>query len=128
MSGCPMRGLGILLFSAYDFETDGFPDCRLGDGQGGQENNIGRYTKEDCLIAAREQYPNANGATMAADCSDKCWCYAEIGMKSWSGTSYQACMFYPGEYSSSPSHCRMRDESSMFSSPEFKNLIFLCSF
>ena len=122
--------LGIAqLFTYFAFSGTHKRDCQLGDGISDREEQLsGTFDKENCIIAVREQHPTANGATTEAHCTNECQCWAKFGMKSWSGTSYQACMFYPGEYSSSPSHCRMRDESSMFSSPEFKNLIFLCSF
>ena len=67
--------------------------CPLGDGIGGSETYIGTFTEEDCIVAVKEQYPSANGATMEAGCTDTCSCYAEFGMTGWSGTSYQSCMF-----------------------------------
>jgi len=42
----------------------------------------------------KEKYPMANGATMEAHCKlDKCKCWAEFGMKTWSGIKYQSCKF-----------------------------------
>ena len=35
----------------------------------------------------------ANGATMEAYCPNKCKCWAEFGMKTWSGIKYQSCKF-----------------------------------
>ena len=78
-------------FSAYK------TDCRVGDGIGGTETRLsGEFTKENCIIAVREQYPTANGATMDANCPSKCRCWAEFGMKNWIGSSYQSCMFIEG--------------------------------
>ena len=74
-----------LLFSA---------NCPLGDGVGGYEIYIyGQFTVEGCIVAVKEQYPSANGATMEAGCTDTCSCYAEFGMTDWSGSTWQSCMF-----------------------------------
>ena len=73
-------------------------DCRGGDGISGTETSLsGTFTKENCIIAVREQYPTANGATMDANCPSKCRCFAEFGMTHWSGSSFQSCMFIGGE-------------------------------
>ena len=72
----------------------------MGDGSGGSENYIGKYTKQNCITAVREKYPAANGATMEKNCPSTCRCYAEFGMTSWIGgsrSSYQSCMFIKGE-------------------------------
>ena len=69
----------------------------MGDGSGGSENYIGKYTKQNCITAVREKYPAANGATMTRNCPTPttCDCFAEFGMTSWSGGSrspYQSCI------------------------------------
>ena len=70
-------------------------NCALGDGYGGSEAGLnGQFTFEGCIVAVKEQYPSANGATMyPPDCTYACSCWAEFGMTGWSGTSYQSCMF-----------------------------------
>ena len=69
--------------------------CPLGDGIGGTEISLGgTFTEEDCIAAVKEQYPSANGATMAANCPNTCSCYAEFGMTGWNTDTYwQSCMF-----------------------------------
>ena len=81
----------IFAFSGYT------TDCRIGDGYGSSEKWVGHYTKENCITAVREKYPTANGATMHANCPSTCGCWAEFGMKSWGGSSYQSCMFIEGQ-------------------------------
>ena len=80
----------FIAFSAVNF------NCKIGDGNGHTEYKLsGSYTKEGCITAVKAQYPNANGATMDANCPSTCRCYAEIGMTGWSGsggTNYQSCM------------------------------------
>ena len=72
--------------------------CQIGEGVGGTEVQLsGEFTKENCIIAVKEQYPTANGATMDAVCPSECRCWAEFGMESWSGSSYTSCMFIQGE-------------------------------
>ena len=73
--------------------------CKIGDGVGDSEVQLsGKFTKENCIIAVREQYPSANGATYKANCPSECKCYAEFGMTTWSSSSdWQSCMFSEGE-------------------------------
>ena len=74
-------------FSAYT--------CKIGDGNGSSEEVLsGKYTKENCITAVREQHPTANGATMKENCPSTCACFAEFGMIGWKElSSYQSCMF-----------------------------------
>ena len=74
----------FIAFSAYT--------CKIGDGNGHRELKLsGRYTKENCITAVREQHPTANGATMDAGFK----CYAEFEMTGWNSLSgYQSCMFF----------------------------------
>ena len=73
--------------------------CKIGDGVGDSEVKLsGKFTKENCILAIKEQYPTANGATMDADCPSECNCYAEFGMASWNDSKkYTSCIFIPGE-------------------------------
>ena len=69
-------------------------DCRVGDGKSESEIKLsGIFTKENCITAVKEQHPTANGATMQANCTSKCSCWAEFGMTAWMGSNYQSCMF-----------------------------------
>ena len=69
--------------------------CKVGDGIGGNEIQLsGTYTIQECIEAVKEQHPTANGATMDANCPNKCRCWAEFGMTTWSGTTYQSCKFF----------------------------------
>ena len=68
--------------------------CKVGDGRGGNETQLlGSYTIKECLVAVKEKYPMTNGATMEAHCPNKCKCWAEFGMKTWTGKKYQSCKF-----------------------------------
>ena len=68
--------------------------CKIGDGKGGHETRLsGIYTIDECIAAVQEQHPTANGATTEKDCPNKCNCWAEFGMKTWSGTIFQSCKF-----------------------------------
>merc|ERR1719412_1331421 len=84
-------------------ELEKFEQCRIGDGVGVSEVQLkGTFSKENCILAVREQYPKANGATMDAVCPSECNCYAEFGMEYWSASKkYTSCKFIPV--------CRRRD-------------------
>merc|ERR1712141_220064 len=72
-------------------------NCKIGDGVGDSEVKLKRkFTKENCILAVKKDYPTANGATMDVVCPSECNCYAEFGMKSWSGSRYTSCMFIQG--------------------------------
>ena len=74
-------------------------DCQLGDGISDREEQLsGTFNMENCIIAVREQHPTANGATTEAHCTNECQCWAKFGMESWSGSTYQSCLFIEGEY------------------------------
>ena len=68
--------------------------CKVGDGKGGNETQLsGNYTIKECIAVVQEKHPTANGATMDANCPNKCKCWAEFGMKTWIGITYQSCKF-----------------------------------
>ena len=68
--------------------------CKVGDGKGGNETQLsGNYTIKECIAVVQEKHPTANGATMDANCPNKCKCWAEFGMKTWTGIIYQSCKF-----------------------------------
>ena len=70
--------------------------CKIGDGKGSgnSEKLIGvSYTIQECIDTVKQQHPTANGATMSNPCPNKCACYAEFKMQSWSGSEYQSCLF-----------------------------------
>ena len=77
--------------------------CNIGDGSGPDSSEIrmsGTYTIQECINSVKEQHPTANGATMSKICPNKCNCWAEFKMQTWStDTGYQSCLF-SGKYSS----------------------------
>ena len=98
-----------IVFSFFFFKATNDTDCRSGDGVGGSQVEVdvsGTFTKEKCIIAVKEEYPNANGATFESetDCEDaglqdECECYANFEMESWNDSGYyESCMFIESEF------------------------------
>ena len=88
------------MIASYSDVSYCFSVCKLGDGKGGSEEQLeGKFTKGSCILAVKEQHPEANGATLDYDCTSECNCYAEFGMESWSDSKkYTSCMFFKGEH------------------------------
>ena len=88
----------VASYSDVSFYFSVLVKCQIGDGVGDSDKQLsGKFTKENCIKAVKEQYPTANGATMDAVCPIECSCWAEFGMESWSGSSYTSCMFIQGK-------------------------------
>ena len=87
------------MIASYSDVSYCFSVCKLGDGKGGSEEQLeGKFTKGSCILAVKEQHPDANGATMDADCPNTCRCFAEFEMESWDDRDdLESCMFTVGE-------------------------------
>ena len=70
-------------------------ECKLGGWAGGSEEKLlGTFSKENCILAVKQQYPTANGVSWDYSCGRECNCYAEFGMSgSSAGADYYSCRF-----------------------------------
>lgn len=76
--------------------------CKTGDGTAGPKGSETDTQQlfsslKECINYVKENYPDANGATIQTDCTDSCKCFAEFGMVDWNTNSkYKSCMYEPG--------------------------------